>query len=118
MPFISAVKIASLAPIPDENEPNGEHQESQESFQQCYDRCVESINTALTEAGNAGLTEYEYSFYEHLGRAYYRSYSSRLHDKVTSDLKSEGYHINYPQWSDSMYADGVIIISWKNTKSV
>ena len=87
------------------------------SLQECYDRCVAFINTKLEECDVAGKTSYEFYFFKLLGWDYYR-HSHQLHDKITSDLKKSGYVIDYPIWSDSMYADGVIIISWKNVKRV
>lgn len=87
------------------------------SLQECYDRCVTFINAKLKEYDAAGKMSYEFHFYTLLGWDYNR-HSHQLHDKIKANLEKVGYKVDYPIWSDSMYADGVIIISWKNVRRV
>ena len=82
------------------------------SLPECYERCVTFINAKLGECDIAGKHSFEFSFYKLLGHDYPR-HSHQLHRKVVADLKNAGYIIDYPIWSDSQEADGVIIISWR-----
>lgn len=82
-----------------------------ENFDVCYGKCIQNLNEKLVELGKDNQTEYEFSFWNLLGNSYC-DHMNQLHDKLVKNLKNAGFNVAYPIWSDSMEADGTIIISW------
>ena len=80
------------------------------SYQKSYDKCIDHLNIELVEAGKSRVTEYQFSFWKLLGNSYIDHYP-KLHDAVVVALKSSGFSVSYPLWSDHLH-DGVLIISW------